>query len=288
MNENTTRAEIAVVGTGPAGVSAAITARVRGKSVLLFGSRALSTKLTKAHSIRNYPGLPDVDGAVLAEAYRRQLAALGAAITEQQVTAIYAMGDYFALQTPQTLYEAAAVILACGVVMERPFPGEAELLGRGVSYCATCDAHLCSGKTVAVFGYHAESCAEADFLAGTAARVLYFPVVPHEITVHSAVQVVREKPIAIEGQDRVEAVRTAQGRCPVDGVFVLRDAVAPAQLVPGLAVDGPHAAVDLQMRTNLPGCFACGDIAGKPYQYIKAAGQGNVAALSAAAYLAQR
>lgn len=64
-------------------------------------------------------------------------------------------------------------------------------------------------------------------------------------------------------------------------MFVLRDAVAPDKLVPGLATDGPHVAVDAQMRTNLPGCFACGDLAGKPYQYIKAAGQGNIAALSA-------
>ena len=73
-----------------------------------------------------------------------------------------------------------------------------------------------------------------------------------------------------------------------DGVFVLRDAVAPDQLVPGIQMDGSHVAVDLKMRTNLPGCFACGDITGTPYQYIKAAGQGNVAALSAVAYLADQ
>ena len=73
-----------------------------------------------------------------------------------------------------------------------------------------------------------------------------------------------------------------------DGVFVLRDAVAPDKLVPGLATDGPHVAVDAQMRTNLPGCFACGDLAGKPYQYIKAAGQGNIAALSAVEWLAEQ
>ena len=74
----------------------------------------------------------------------------------------------------------------------------------------------------------------------------------------------------------------------MDGVFVLRDAVAPDKLVPGLATDGPHVAVDAQMRTNLPGCFACGDLAGKPYQYIKAAGQGNIAALSAVERLAEQ
>ena len=73
----------------------------------------------------------------------------------------------------------------------------------------------------------------------------------------------------------------------MDGVFILREAVSPERLVPGLAIEGAHVLVDAQMATSLPGCFACGDVTGKPYQYIKAAGQGNVAALSAAAYVAQ-
>ena len=83
----------------------------------------------------------------------------------------------------------------------------------------------------------------------------------------------------------MRGVRTAGGLCEADGVFVLRDSVAPDRLVPGLELTDGHVAVDLEMRTNLPGLFACGDITGKPYQYIKAAGQGNVAALSAVAWL---
>ena len=70
-----------------------------------------------------------------------------------------------------------------------------------------------------------------------------------------------------------------------DGVFILRDSTPPAQLVPGLQLDGNHVAVDRLMKTNLPGCFAAGDIVGVPYQYIKAAGEGNIAALSAVSYL---
>ena len=70
-----------------------------------------------------------------------------------------------------------------------------------------------------------------------------------------------------------------------DMVFVLRDTISPTHLIPGLQMDGNHVAVNLQMETNLPGCFACGDLAGKPYQYIKSAGQGNVAALAAVGYL---
>ena len=135
MNE-TIRADIAIIGTGPAGVSAAITARVRGKQVLLFGSKGLTTKMTKAHTIRNYPGLPDITGTDLADKLKHHLDVMGVEITEKQVTAVYAMGSYFGIQTPDIMYEASSVILAGGVVMGKPFPGEDELLGRGVSYCA--------------------------------------------------------------------------------------------------------------------------------------------------------
>ncbi len=283
------RYDIAVIGTGPAGVSAAITAKVRGKKLILFGSRHLSDKVEKAHSILNYPGLPNVSGAELANAYRMQLDSLDIPITEKQVTAVYAMGDYFAIQTPDDMVESTAVILAAGVVTSKALPGEDAFLGRGVSYCATCDAHFYRGKTVAVLGYSEQACREADFLAETCEKVLYFPAAPHEVQVNDRVEVVREKPAAILGNRQASALETKSGkRFDVDGIFVLRASVAPDKLVPGLAVEDNHIRVDLQMRTNLPGCFACGDAVGPPYQYIKAAGQGNVAALSAVAYLAEQ
>ena len=283
------RYDIAVIGTGPAGVSAAITAKVRGKKLILFGSRHLSDKVEKAHSILNYPGLPNVSGAELANAYRMQLDSLDIPITEKQVTAVYAMGDYFAIQTPDDMVESTAVILAAGVVTSKALPGEDAFLGRGVSYCATCDAHFYRGKTVAVLGYSEQACREADFLAETCEKVLYFPAAPHEVQVNGRVEVVREKPAAILGDRQARTLETKSGkRFDVDGIFVLRASVAPDKLVPGLAVEDNHIRADLQMRTNLPGCFACGDAVGPPYQYIKAAGQGNVAALSTVAYLAEQ
>lgn len=282
------RYDIAIVGTGPGGVSAAITAKVRGKRLILFGSRHLSEKLEKAHSILNYPGLPNISGPDLAQAFREQLDSLDISITEKQITAVYAMGDYFVLQTPDDMIEATTVILAAGVVTSKALPGENELLGRGVSYCATCDAHFYRGKTVAVLGYSGHSCREAAFLAETCQKVLYFPAAPHQLELPDSVQVVREKPVAIVGENQVRALKTGRGEYPVDGVFVLRDAVAPEKLVPGIQTRGSHIEVDLQMKTNLPGLFACGDITGTPYQYVKAAGQGNVAALSAVAYLAEK
>ena len=84
------------------------------------------------------------------------------------------------------------------------------------------------------------------------------------------------------------AVQTTKGAFPADGIFVLRSSVPAGQLIPGIEMDGEHVKVNLQMETSVPGCFACGDITGRPYQYVKAAGQGNVAVLSAVSYLDQK
>ncbi len=279
------RVDIAIIGTGPAGVSAAITAKVRNKSVLLIGSRELSEKMSKAHQILNYPGLPEVTGTDLVAGYKKQLAGLGIEVTEKRVNVVYAMGDYFGIQASGEILEASTVILAAGIIMGKPFPGENELLGSGVSYCATCDAQFFRGKEVAVIGYGREAEQEADYLAEIVGKVHYFPMGKEEPQLSDAIEVVHERPKAIAGTQTVSALETDAGTHPVDGVFILRDAIAPSQLVPGLATEENHVKVNLQMETNLPGLFACGDIAGKPYQYIKAAGQGNVAALSAVEYL---
>ena len=206
-------------------------------------------------------------------------------MTEKRVNAVYAMGDYFGIQVSGEILEASTVILAAGIVMGKPFPGENELLGSGVSYCATCDAQFFRGKEVAVIGYGREAEQEADYLAEIVGKVHYFPMGKEEPQLSDAVEVVHERPKAITGTQTVSTLETDAGSHPVDGVFILRDAIAPSQLVPGLATEENHVKVNLQMETNLPGLFACGDIAGKPYQYIKAAGQGNVAALSAVEYL---
>lgn len=285
MENGMERVDIAIIGTGPAGVSAAITAKVRNKSVLLIGSRELSEKMSKAHQILNYPGLPEVSGADLVAGYKKQLAGLGIEVTEKRVNAVYAMGDYFGIQASGEILEASTVILATGIVMGKPFPGENELLGSGVSYCATCDAQFFRGKEVAVIGCGREAEQEADYLAEIVGKVHYFPMGKEEPQLSDAVEVVHERPKAITGTQTVSALETDAGSHPVDGVFILRDAIAPSQLVPRLATEENHVKVNLQMETNLPGLFACGDITGKPYQYIKAAGQGNVAALSAVEYL---
>ena len=279
------RYDIAIIGTGPAGVSAALTAKNRNKSILLLGSRQMSEKVAKAHEIRNYPGLPFVKGEDLAAAFRNQLEQMEIPMTEQRIGAVYAMGDYFALQAGEEMLEARTVILATGVVMAKTLPGEEEYLGRGVSYCATCDAPLYRGRTAAVIGYSPREEAEATFLTGVCSKVMYFPMYKDETDLPESVEVIRETPEEILKRETGLAVKTATGEYAADGVFVLREAVAPSQLVPGLETDGAHVKVNRRMETNLPGLFACGDLTGTPYQYVKAAGEGNVAAISAAAYI---
>ncbi len=281
------RYEIAVIGTGPAGLSAAVTAALRHKKLLLLGQKDLSAKLSRAERIDNYLGLPGISGADLAGKMAAHIASMGIEITEDRITQVYAMGDYFALQGRE-MYEAETVILAGGVVQGKLLPGEEALLGQGVSYCATCDAALYRGKDTVVVGYSPREEEEAAFLAEVAGKVTYIPMYDGEVRLDPKVNVLREHPVEIRGTLKKRVLVTKEGEHEADGVFILRDAVSAGQLVPGLETDGPHVKVDLSMASNLPGLFACGDLAGRPYQYIKAAGQGNIAALSAVGYLADR
>ena len=279
------RYDTAIVGTGPAGLSAALTAKARNKDLILFGSAASSSKVRKAHRIANYLGLPNVSGEEMQRVFLAQIAQAGITITEEKVTLIYPMGNYFAIQAGTNLYEATTVILSAGMAPGRMLPGEEEFLGRGVSYCATCDAALYKGKTAVIIGYSQEAESEAEFLSEFADRVTYIHMYPKEPSFHAPIQTMRVKPLEITGQMKADTLHTDSGDLSADGFFILRESVAPGQLVPGLAMDEMHVAVDRHMATNIPGCFAAGDITGTPYQYIKAAGEGNVAMLSAVSYI---
>lgn len=279
------RYDIAIIGTGPAGVSAAITAKIRGKNIVLFGQDMLSSKIRKAERIENYTGLPAISGTELAQKLKEHLDTLDISVTEKQVSTVYAMGDYFALQAGEDMYEAKTVIVASGVVHEKTIEGEDKFLGRGVSYCATCDGRFYKGKTVAVIGSSSDAPEEAEYLAELAEKVIYIPLKGNAPAERDNLSVLREKPLEIIGDSKLTALKTDGGEYEVSGIFIIRDAVLPDKLIPGIETDGSHIKVDIEMKTNIDGLFACGDIAGRPYQYIKAAGQGNIAALSAVSYL---
>ena len=144
------RYDLAIIGSGPAGVSAALNAKIRKKNFVIFGSKELSNKLTKAEKINNYLGFLGKSGAQIRDEFIKHMESMDIGITEEKINNIYAMGDYFTLMANDKMYEASAIILATGVNFGRPFKGEEELLGKGVGYCETCDAPLYKDKIVTI------------------------------------------------------------------------------------------------------------------------------------------
>ena len=279
--------DVAIVGSGPAAISAALTLKLHGKSIVWFGSARLSPKVEKSERIANYPGVPMVAGTELNRLFSEQIAEAGLEITERQVTAIMPFGSSFMLTVGSDVFDAKTVLLAIGSTSPKGFPGEDDFLGRGVSYCATCDGFLYRGKTIAVYCGAKEFEHEVAYLSELAEKVYLFT--PYAVTAVSADNMVANpgKLRAICGEAKVTAIELADGsRLDVDGVFVIRPAVAPGKLLPGLEIDGANIVVNRKMETNKPGCYAAGDCTGRPYQLTKAVGEGNVAAHSIVEYLA--
>ena len=270
--------DIAIVGAGPAGYSAAITARKRDKSVVVIGQN--TGWLSRAHSISNYPGLPDISGHDLLEAMAKQAQALGAELRPGVVHQIVSMGDSFALSLGADFVQAKRIILCTGAKQPKLLPGESELLGRGVSYCGTCDGMFYRGKRVAVIAQGPEAVSEANFLAGLCSEVVYFGT--KDDALDGKIIVSAQKPEAILGEKTASGLKAGGEELPFDGIFIFREAAALSTLLPGLAMDGAFIRVDRQMKTNLPGVFAAGDCTGQPLQVAKAVGEGCVAAISAA------
>ncbi|EJO5348524.1 NAD(P)/FAD-dependent oxidoreductase [Clostridium botulinum] len=279
------RYDIAIIGSGPAGLEAAINAKIRNKSIIIFGNRELSSKLVKAPKINNYLGFYDISGNDLKDKFVDHMGKMEIEITYERINNVYAMGEYFALMVNEKMHEAKTVIIATGVEYGKPLKGEEEFLGKGVGYCATCDAPLYKNKRVTIIGYNKEAEEEANFVSELAEKLYYVPMYKGEYSLSDKVEVINDKPVEIAGQEHVEKLILKDSQIETDGVFVLKDSVSPSQLVPGLEMEDEHIKVDRKMQTNIAGCFAAGDCTGKPYQYIKSAGEGQVAALTAVSYL---
>ena len=280
------RYDLAIVGSGPAGLSAALNAKIRKKKFIIFGSNELSSKLVKAEKINNYLGLYGESGKEISDRFKNHLKAMDIEITEERINNIYAMGDYYSLMADNKVYEASVVILATGVNFGKSLKGEEEFLGKGVGYCATCDAPLYKDKVVTIISYNKRFEEEADFISEIASKVNYIAMYKEYVEVNNAIEVIKGIPEEITGNNKAERLILKDSAViESDGIFILRDSISPKQLVPGLEMEGNHIKVNRNMHSNLKGCFAAGDIVGTPYQYIKAAGEGNIAALSAVSYL---
>ena len=255
--------DLLIVGGGPAGLTAAIHARARDKSVLVISNEPTASPLCRAPRMANYPGLPGVTGLELVERLVAQARELGAEFRQGRALSVMPMGASVMVSVENDAVEGSAVILAPGVSRAAPLRGEAELLGRGVSYCATCDGMFYRGRDVVCAGDAPNFQEEVEFLRSIGCRVT-------------------EKRLAgleILGEGKVTGVRDAQGReTPCDGVFLLRASIAPARLAPGLELEGGYIKVDARMATNLRGVYAAGDCTGQPLQLAKAVGQGQAAA----------
>lgn len=268
-----------ILGGGPAGLSAAVQCGALGLSALLIGNPSGQNPLGRAERVENYLGLPGLTGGELLDAFQRHAAERGVQTVTGRAIAAMAYGGVFALTVGSEVYQGESVILATGVARGRTFPGEARLLGRGVSYCAVCDGMLYRGREVAVVGLAPDAAAEAAFLAGLGCRVTFLaPERPADLS--PAIPYKKAERLEILGEDRVAAVGTEGGQIPCQGVFLLRETVAPAALFPGLALEGGYLRVDRDLATSLPGVYACGDCAGPPLQIAKAVGEGQRAAHS--------
>ena len=273
-----------IVGSGPAGCSAALYAARAGMETTVI-SKGIGA-LQKAEQIQNYYGFEE--GITGAELYRRGVAG-AQAVGTQFVTAEVVGLDYAATLVVQTTagdYPADAVILATGTGRIAPkIAGLAEHEGRGVSYCATCDAFFYRGKTAAVLGTGEYALHEVQALLPLAGKVILCTNgEPLTAEFPAGVAVCTEKLEAIEGEETVTALRLAGGGLlPADGLFVALGVAGSAALARklGAPVENGRIVVDEKMQTGIPGLFAAGDCTGGMLQVCKAVYEGALAATEA-------
>jgi thioredoxin reductase (NADPH) len=284
------RYDVIVVGSGPAGVSAAINVANRKRSVALLGGQAPFGRIRKAPWIANYPGFTPASGEELAAAFERHLAEFGVPVIGEKVSKIIPDVDELVVFGEREVYHAGAVVLATGVYREAEIEGEEELVGQGVSYCVTCDGRLFVGRRAAFVSYVPEGEEEASALAEDfGVEVTYLPLYEGDYHLPEGVRVLSgARPTRLARGDGHVRVSLPGEDLQVDAVFIYKNSVSPRTLLEGLASDGRHVTVGRRMETGVPGVFAAGDCTGEPYQTAKAVGEGQVAALEAVRFLRKR
>lgn len=281
--------DVAVLGCGPAGLSAAINARVRNKRVIVIGADLCSPPLHKAQKIENYLGLPGLTGGELLERFMDHFEKMGIERTTVKAGGIMEEGGGFTVLLGEEALQAGSIVIATGIPYKSTLPREEEMLGRGLGYCATCDGPLYRDKDVLLIGHSDEAEAEARFMAEICSRVYYLPLYKDSRLNDERIQIVKEPPLEIIGQDFVEGLKVKDGSVyNIDGLFILGGETAPDRLIPGLMIEDKHIKVNRQQETNIPGIFAAGDCTGAPYQVAKSVGEGQVAGLGAARYTSRK
>jgi len=292
--------DVIILGSGPAGLQAAIHAARAKVSVLVMGKPAKSS-LHRAH-IENYCCMEKTAGEDLLQQGIQQAEAAGTKFMYEDVIEVSQEDEWFIIRNESGKdLRCRALILAMGISRNKlRVPGEKELLGRGVSYCVDCDGGFFRGEPVTVVGNESAAASGALTMTFYASQVhlvcdqmeiteaLAYQLKESEVTIHEG-----RKVTEISGQEGVEGVLLDDGtRLEVKGVFIELGAKGAIELASTLGVamdpESPqYIATDKKQRTNIAGILAAGDICGLPWQLAKAVGEGCVAGLEAAAYAKQ-
>ena len=284
---------VVIIGSGPAGVSAALYARRGGAEVTVLSKGLSLSGLAKAERIENYYGLSEpVSGAELHARGIEGAKNIGVEFVEDELLSLMFNDTFtgFKVTGKEHVLNADSVILATGAYRQSlNIPGVKEFEGRGISYCATCDAFFYRGKTVAVVGAGVYALHEAQALLPHAAQVIMLTngaelatEIPPEIRVCTA------KIAVIDGDKRVEKVVCADGTAlKLDGVFMALGTAGSTAIAKkiGAQLEGNNIKIDAHGATNVPGLFAAGDCTGGLLQIAKAVYQGAEAGLAAVKYL---
>lgn len=297
-----------VIGAGPAGLSAALNLRQRGKTVLVVHSG--ETLLAKAEQVDNYLGMPGLSGKQMMERFTQHARDAGAVLRKGRAGNVMPFGGRFMVNLDGDILETGAVVLACGVSKAKPVPGEAELLGRGVSYCATCDGAFFRNKDVFVIGGGFTAAEESVFLTKFARHVTILirkndfacpASVADKARTHEKITVLFNTVVQeVSGDDglrRIQYQNTATGEITdyqspdgeTIGVFVFAGYAPDTALVSGIAERDARGYIitDENQKTSVEGLYAAGDICVKPLrQVITAASDGAVAAAALEKYCA--
>ncbi|NWF52365.1 MAG: FAD-dependent oxidoreductase [Nitrospirae bacterium] len=307
MKENTDIYDVVIIGGGPAGLTAGLySARSKLRTIILDKSSTAGA-LAYSSKIENYPGLnKPLSGKELLDIMRRQATGFGAEYKETQVIGINLKEDVKEVITMENNYRGKTLIIATGSMGRKPgLRGEAEFLGRGVSYCAICDAAFFRGKKLCVIGNSEEAVKETGFLARFAETVyLISPTLKLKVDEdHPDLKLLNIKImlgyhiIGIEGKDVVERIKLAgpdekELELDLSGVFIyLHGNVPITDFLGGVLETGEDGCIQVNcmMETSIPGVFAAGDVTCTEIrQVVVASSQGCIAALSAEKYLYKR
>lgn len=278
--------DVTIIGAGPAGISACLYAKRANLNVLVlyYGE----SNLEKATKIDNYYGFIDgISGEDLYNNGIEQAKKIGAEVKNLEVLGIDYMQDSFNIKTENENFETKTIILATGNKKVRPnIKGIEEFEGKGISYCAICDAFFYRNKTVAVIGNGKFALNEAKELSHVANKVIILTNGLEKI--EGDFEVSTKKISEIMGKEKVTDIEFEDGsKIEIDGVFIALGEAGASDFAKTLGIlqDGDNIKINEKMETNVPGIYACGNVTGGLLQVCKAVYEGAEAGLSAVNYI---